>query len=127
MGLFLSHSLEHPFGVMPVISILQWSAEIGIFNTKHVKYLFKSKYWANDCPWNLNKFYIICCMFLLLLICVGDIELNPGPRKVIPLITFLFAIGMLTVLWHIIFQIWLNWKLITYSTNSIWFASQNHS
>ena len=33
------------FGVMP-ISILQWRAEIGIFNTKLVKYPFKSKYWA---------------------------------------------------------------------------------
>ena len=65
---------------MPV-SILQWRAEIGIFNTKLVKYPFKSKYRANVCPRNLNKFYTICCMFLLLLICAGDIELNPGPRK----------------------------------------------
>ena len=65
---------------MPV-SILQWRAEIGTFNTKLVKYPFKSKYRDNVCPRNLNKFYTICCMFLLLLICVGDIELNPGPRK----------------------------------------------
>ena len=65
---------------MPV-SILQWRAEIGIFNTKLVKYPFKSKYRANVCPRNLNKFYTICCMFLLLLKCAGDIELNPGPRK----------------------------------------------
>ena len=27
------------------------------------------------------EFYTICCMILLLLICAGDIELNPGPRK----------------------------------------------
>ena len=60
---------------MPV-SILQWRAEIGIFNTKLVKYSFKSKYRANVCPRDLNKFYTICCMFLLLLICAGDIELN---------------------------------------------------
>ena len=80
MGLFSSHSLEHPFGAMPV-SILQWRAEIGIFNTKYVKYPFKSKYRASVCPRNLNNFYTICCMFLLLLICAGDIELNPGPRK----------------------------------------------
>ena len=65
---------------MPV-SILQWHVEIGIFNTKLVKYPFKSKYRANVCPPNLNKFYTICCMILLLLICAGDIELNPGPRK----------------------------------------------
>ena len=65
---------------MPV-SILQWRAEIGVFNTKLVKYPFKSKYRANISPRNLNKFYTICCMILLLLICAGDIELNPGPRK----------------------------------------------
>ena len=64
-----------------LVSILQWRAEIGIFNTKLVKYPFKSKYRANVCPRNLNKFYTTCCMFLLLLICAGDIELNPGPRK----------------------------------------------
>ena len=33
LGLSSSHSLEQPFGAMP-ISILQWRAEIGIFNTK---------------------------------------------------------------------------------------------
>ena len=65
---------------MPV-SILQWHAEIGIFNTKLVKYPFKSKYRANVCPRNLNKCYTICCMILLLLICAGDIGLNPDPRK----------------------------------------------
>ena len=65
---------------MPV-SLLQRRAEIGIFNTKLVKYPFKSKYRANVCPRNLNKFYTICCMILLLLICAGDIELSPGPRK----------------------------------------------
>ena len=80
MGLSSSHSLQHPFGTMPV-SILQWHAEIGIFNAKLVKYPFKSKYQANVCPQNLNKFYTICCMFLLLLICADDIELNSGPRK----------------------------------------------
>ena len=65
---------------MPV-SLLQWREEIGIFNTKLVKYPFKSKYRANVCRRNLNKFYTICCMILLLLISAGDIELNPGPRK----------------------------------------------
>ena len=70
----------HPFGAMPV-SIFQWRAEIGIFNTKLVKYPFKSKYRANVSPRNLNKFYTICCMILLLFIRAGDIELNPGPRK----------------------------------------------
>ena len=63
------------------VSILQWRAEIGIFNTKLVKYPFKFKYQANVCPRNLNQFYTICCVFSLLLICAGDIELNPGPRK----------------------------------------------
>ena len=80
MGLFSSHSLGHTFGAMPV-TILQWRTEIGIFNTIYVKYPFKSKYRASVCPRNLNNFYTICCIFLLLLICAGDIELNPGPRK----------------------------------------------
>ena len=57
------------------------SAENGIFNVKLVKYPFKSIYQANVCPRNLSKFYTICCMFLLFLICAGDIELNLGPRK----------------------------------------------
>ena len=39
------------------------------------------KYQINACPPNLNKVYSISCMFLLLLICVGEIEVNPGPRK----------------------------------------------
>ena len=69
-----------PFGAMSV-SLLQWRAEIGIFSTKFFKYLYKSKYWHNVCPWYLNTFYTICCMFLLLLVCAGDIELNPGPIK----------------------------------------------
>ena len=69
-----------PFDAMPV-SLLQWRAEIGIFSTKFVKYLYKSKNWHNVCPWYLNTFYTICCMFLLLLVCAGDIELNPGPIK----------------------------------------------
>ena len=97
MELSSSHSLEHSFGAMPV-SILQCRAETGIFNTKRVKYLFKSKYRANVCLRNLNKFYTTCCMFLILLICAGDTELNPGPRKIIPLIIFLLGIGILTVL-----------------------------
>ena len=97
---------------MPV-SILQWRAGIGIFNATLVKYPLRSEYQANVCPRNLNKFYTICCMFLLLLICAGDIELNPGPRKTIPLIIFLFAIGILTVLHHIIFPNCLYWKLTT--------------
>ena len=81
MRLSLSHSLEHPFGAMPV-SIMHWRAEIAIFNVKLVKYPFKSKYWSNNvCPQNLNPFYAICCMFLLLLIYAGDIQLNQGPRK----------------------------------------------
>ena len=46
---------------MPV-SILQRRAEIGMFNAKLVKYM------ANACPRNLNKFYKICCVFLLFLI-----------------------------------------------------------
>ena len=80
MRLSSSHSLEHHFGAMSV-NILEWRAVVGIFNTKLVKYPFTSKYRANVCPRNLNKLYIICCMFLLLLICAGDIELNPGPKK----------------------------------------------
>ena len=80
MGLSSTHSLEYPFGAMSV-GILQWLAEIGIFNAKVVKYPFRSKYRINVCSRNLNRFYTICCMFLLLLICAGDIELNPGPRK----------------------------------------------
>ena len=65
---------------MPV-SILQWSAEIGIFKAKLVKCPLRFKYWANVCTRNLNKFYTICCLFLLLWICAGDVEYNPGPRK----------------------------------------------
>ena len=61
--------------------ILQWHAEIGLFNAKLVKYPFKYKYRANVCRANLNKFYTVCCKFLLLLICASDIEINPGPRK----------------------------------------------
>ena len=80
MGLSSSHLLEHPFCAMPV-SILQWCAKTGIFNTKLVKYPFKSKYWTNIYSQNLNKYYTICYMFLLFLICAGDIELNPGSRK----------------------------------------------
>ena len=64
-----------------LVSNLQWLEEIGIFIAKLVKYPFKSKYHAHVCSWNLKFFYTICCMFLLLLICAGDIELNPGPRK----------------------------------------------
>ena len=79
LGLSLSHSLEHTFGAM-LVSILQWRAEIGIFNAKPVKYLFRPKYRFNVCLRNLNKFYTIPCMFLILLICVSDIELN-GPRR----------------------------------------------
>ena len=90
MGLFSSHSLEHPFGAMPV-NILQWRAEIGIFNAKLVKYLFRSKYRVNVCPRNLSKFYTIPCMYLLFLICVGDIELNPGPKKNNTSFTFSFC------------------------------------
>ena len=80
MVLFSNHSLEHPFGATPV-SIFEWRAEIGIFNTKHIKCPFKSKYPDNVCPRNLNMFYTICRMFLLLLIRADDIEFNPGPRK----------------------------------------------
>ena len=47
MRLSQSHSLEHPSGAMPV-SILQWRAEIGIFNAKLVKYPFRSKYQVNN-------------------------------------------------------------------------------
>ena len=42
---------------------------------------FKSKYQVDVFPWDLNKFYTISCMLLLLLISIGDIELNPDPRK----------------------------------------------
>ena len=80
ISLFSSHLLEHPFCAMPV-SVLQWLVETGIFNTKLVKYPFKSKYWTNIYSQNLNKYYTICYMFLLFLICAGDIELNPDSRK----------------------------------------------
>ena len=43
-----SYSLEHPFGAIPV-NILQWRAEIGIFNSKLAKYPFKFNYRANAC------------------------------------------------------------------------------
>ena len=39
-----------------------------------VKYPFRFKYQVNVCPRNLNNFYTICCMLLLLLICAGDID-----------------------------------------------------
>ena len=71
-----SHSLQHPFGAMPV-RIMQWRREIGIFNAKLVTYPFKSEYQANACPPDLNKFYTICCMLLLHFICASDIERNP--------------------------------------------------
>ena len=109
--IILEPFIRAPFWCDPV-SFLQWRAEIGIFNAKMVKYPFTSKYLVNACPRNLNKFYTICCMFLLLLICADEIELNPGPEKTIPLIIFLFAIGILTVLRHIIFLNCIYWKLI---------------
>ena len=119
IGIILElYSLEHSFGAMPV-SILMWRAEIGIINAKLVKYPFRSKYRVTVCPRNLNKFYTICCMFLLLLICASDTELNPGPPKNTKIIIFLFAIGILTVLRHIIFSNCLYWKLTTQSINSI--------
>ena len=80
MELSWGHSLEHPFGAI-LVSILQWCAENGIFNVKFVKYPFRSKYQVNVCPRNVNRFCTVCCMFSLLLICAGDIELNPGPRR----------------------------------------------
>ena len=55
-----------------------------------VEYLFKSKYWADVCLRNLNKFYTICCMcfsclfvcsLFFFFICTGDSERNPGARK----------------------------------------------
>ena len=55
--------------------------KIGIFNAKLVKYLFRYKYRVNVCPRNLNKFYTICCIFLLLSICAKDIGINPVPWK----------------------------------------------
>ena len=112
LGLSSTHSLEYPFGAMSV-GILQWLAEIGIFNTKVVKYPFRSKCRINVCSRNLNRFYTICCMFLLLLICAGDIELNPGPRKNNPSYNFPFCRRNLTVLRHITFQNYPYWNLIT--------------
>ena len=76
MVLSSSHSLQHPFGAMPVRT-MQWRGEIGIFNAKLVTYPFKSEYQANACPPDLNKFYTICCMLLLHFICASDIERNP--------------------------------------------------
>lgn len=46
-------------------------------------------------------------------------------HTIIPLVIFLFAIGISTVLWCTIFQNCLYWKLITSITNSIWFTSWN--
>ena len=71
MELSSSHSFESPFGEM-LVSIWQWRAEIGILNAKLGKCPFRSEYLVNVCPRNSNKFYTICCMFLLLLICAGD-------------------------------------------------------
>ena len=71
-----SHSLQHPFGAMPV-RIMQWRREIGIFNAKLVAYPFKSEYQANAGLPDLKKFYTICCMLLLHFICASDIERNP--------------------------------------------------
>ena len=88
--------MEHPFGAMPV-SILLWRAEIGIFNANVIKYPFKSTYRANVCPRHVSKFNTICSMFSLLLICAGDIKLNPGSRKN-NIIIFLCAMGILAVL-----------------------------
>ena len=66
MGLSLSHLLEQPFG-SKLVTILQWGAEIEIFNPKLVEY-----------P-NLN----IGCLSSKFKhsICAGDIELTPGFRK----------------------------------------------
>lgn len=44
---------------------LYWLAEIGIFNDKLDKYLFRSKYGAVVCPQinYINQVYNICCLF----------------------------------------------------------------
>ena len=76
LALSSSHSLQHPFGWMPV-RIMHWRREIRTFNAKLVTYPFKSEYQANACPPDLNKFYTICCMLLLHFICASDIERNP--------------------------------------------------
>ena len=62
---------------MPV-SIFLWYTEIGILSAKLAKYLSKSKYHVSFCTSILNKIYTICYMFLLLSICLGEIELSRG-------------------------------------------------
>ena len=102
---------------MPV-SILQWRGETGIFNAKLGEYIFKSKYQVNVCPRNLNKFYNTCRM-LLLLICVGDIKLNPDPRKNTSSYNFPFSHWNLNSIAAHYFSNLSLLEAYTYNTNSI--------
>ena len=48
MKLCSSPLLDHPLGAI-LVSLLQCRAEIGISNTRLIKYSFKSEYQANVC------------------------------------------------------------------------------
>ena len=83
---------------MPV-SIVQWRAEIGVFNARSNAKHLKLKYHMSICFLGSGHLYKISCLLLLLLIRAGDIELKPWPeKKEILVIIFHGFIGISTVL-----------------------------
>ena len=69
IGIVLESFFRAPFwcdaGQHSAVAGRNWN-----INAKLVKYPFRFKYRVNVCPRNLNKFYTICCMFVLLFICL---------------------------------------------------------
>ena len=64
-----------------LVSIVQWHAEIDVFNSRlNAKHL-KRKYHIGISFSGSRHLYIMDCLLLLLLICAGDIELNPCREK----------------------------------------------
>ena len=76
MGLSSSHSLEHPFGAIR-LAFCSGAQKLEYSTLNLLNVLLN----LNIGLMSVLEFYTICCMILLLLICAGDIELNPGPRK----------------------------------------------
>ena len=69
-------------------TIVQWRAEIFVFNvTLNFKNL-ELKYHRSICFLKSCYIYITSCLFLILLICACDTELNPGPPKEILVMIF---------------------------------------
>ena len=67
-------------GVIPV-SIVQWHAEIGVFNARFDAKHLKLKYHRSICFLGSCHLYVMGCLFLLLLICADGIKINTCPKK----------------------------------------------